>query len=76
MSLMDTLGLPKNGNGAGDSDASSENSESAHGSHKGLARRLSGALESGNDSRVASILRDFVEECMDTRDAGGYEEGE
>lgn len=32
--------------------------------HAGLAKRLRAALESGNDDRVYSLLKEVVDECM------------
>ncbi len=69
MGLMDQLGLPK-GDGSADAEYTSADmpkspeGEGKSDHYKGIAGRLKGAIDSGNDARVKQILRDCIEEVL------------
>lgn len=63
MALMDQLGLGGGGGGDMPDEGTPEGDAKAE-HYKGIAGRLKGALDSGNDARVKQILRDCIEEVL------------
>lgn len=62
MALTDQLGLGGGGGGPPMDEAPPAEGKSDH--YKGIAGRLKGALDAGNDARVKQILRDCIEEVL------------